>query len=76
MSDPSTSSASAAETIAKAAREAFEESQLVQVSERNVALKAIREVLESAKDEIISANQKDMEVRSLISHLHHPHKLK
>ncbi|WWC87113.1 glutamate-5-semialdehyde dehydrogenase [Kwoniella dendrophila CBS 6074] len=63
MSDPSSSSSSsnAAESIAKAAREAFEQSQLVDVSERDLALKAIREVLEGKKDEVLKANKEDME---------------
>ncbi|WRT64938.1 glutamate-5-semialdehyde dehydrogenase [Kwoniella shivajii] len=62
MSDPSSSSSSnAAESIAKAAREAFEQSQLVDVSERDLALKAIREVLEGKKDEVLAANKEDME---------------
>ncbi|WVQ77558.1 glutamate-5-semialdehyde dehydrogenase [Cryptococcus sp. DSM 104548] len=55
------SSTSNAESIAIAARKAFEASQLVDHSERNVALNAIREVLEAHKDEVLDANKKDME---------------
>ena len=61
MSEGSGSSTSA-EGIAISARRAFEASQLVNVSERNVALEAIRSKLEQAKDEVLSANKKDMEV--------------
>ncbi|WWD20424.1 glutamate-5-semialdehyde dehydrogenase [Kwoniella shandongensis] len=62
MSDPSSSSSIGnAESIARAARRAFEESQLVATSERDVALKAIRDTLEAAKEEVIVANKKDME---------------
>lgn len=61
MSGPS-SSASAAETIAIAARRAFEASQLVDPAERNVALGAIRDLLAEKKAEILEANQRDMEV--------------
>lgn len=63
MSEGSGSSTSA-EGIAISARRAFEASQLVDVSERNIALEAIRFKLEQAKDEVLSANKKDMEVRS------------
>ncbi len=52
-----------AETIARAARSAFEESQLVDPSERNVALEAIRRVLEESRDEVLAANKRDMQVR-------------
>ncbi|TYJ55089.1 glutamate-5-semialdehyde dehydrogenase [Cryptococcus floricola] len=55
------SSSSNAESIAVAARRAFEASQLVDPSERNVALYAIHEVLEAHKDEVVAANKKDME---------------
>jgi glutamate-5-semialdehyde dehydrogenase len=58
----SSSSSNAAESIAIAARRAFEASQLVEVSERDVALKAIRDKLEQAREEVIEANKKDMEV--------------
>jgi len=59
-------SSNAAEGIAKSAREAFEASQLVDVSERNIALQSIRKVLLERKDDVLVANKKDMEV-SLIS---------
>lgn len=55
-------SASSAECIAQAARRAFEESQLVDPSQRNVALMAIRTVLEQSRNEVIAANQRDMQV--------------
>jgi glutamate-5-semialdehyde dehydrogenase len=56
------SSSSSAESIAIAARRAFEASQLVNVSERNVALDAIRVKLEQSRDAVLAANKKDMEV--------------
>ena len=62
MTDASSSSNNAAEGIARSAREAFEASQLVDVSERNIALSAIRRVLEEHKAEVLDANKKDMEV--------------
>ena len=55
-------SSNAAEGIAKSARLAFEASQLVDVSERNVALQTIRKVLEQRREDILVANKKDMEV--------------
>lgn len=72
MADSTASASnSGAESIAIAARRAFEASQLVDPSERDVALKAIRETLQAAKDEILAANKKDMEVSVLLK-LHHP----
>lgn len=61
------SSSSAAETIARAAKEAFDESQTrlsgPHADEiRNAALESIRKALEEAKEEIRAANEKDMEV--------------
>jgi glutamate-5-semialdehyde dehydrogenase len=50
-----------AESIAKAARAAFEASQLVDPSERDVALSAIRSAIASARDEVLAANKLDME---------------
>ncbi|KAL1413407.1 glutamate-5-semialdehyde dehydrogenase [Vanrija albida] len=50
-----------AEQIAIAARRAFEASQLVAPSERDVALASIREALTTARDEVLAANAKDME---------------
>lgn len=61
MTEASTSS-SPAEGIAKAARSAFEASQLVDPSERNIALRAIRKVLEENKDDVLQANAQDMEL--------------
>lgn len=57
------SSSSPAEGIALAARRAFEASQLVDPSERNIALEAIRRVLQEKKAEVLEANKKDMEVK-------------
>ena len=51
-----------AESIAKAARRAFEASQLIDPSERDTALKAIRQVLEESRDDVLAANKQDMEV--------------
>lgn len=64
-SSSSSSSTNVAESIALAARRAFEASQLVDVSERDVALKAIREKLESSREEVLAANKQDMEVGSI-----------
>lgn len=55
-------SSNAAEGIARSARQAFEASQLVDVSERNVALQAIRKVLEQKREDVLAANKKDMDV--------------
>ena len=52
----------AAEQIAKSAKEAFEESQLIDPSERVLALKAIKNELESLRPEIYAANQADLQV--------------
>lgn len=60
------SSTSPAETIAKAAREAFEASQLVDAERRNDALRSIRDVLQENKDAVLAANEKDMEVSSAV----------
>jgi glutamate-5-semialdehyde dehydrogenase len=60
----SSSSHNAAEGIARAARQAFEASQLVPVEQRNVALEAIRKVLEENRADVLAANKKDMEVSS------------
>lgn len=62
---PSSNGLSGAEGIAIAARRAFESSQLVDPEERNVALEAIKEVLQEKKDEILIANKKDMDVSTL-----------
>jgi glutamate-5-semialdehyde dehydrogenase len=60
MSD--SSSSSSAEKIAIDARRAFEASQLVDVSERNIALDAIRAKLEQSREAVLQANKKDMDV--------------
>lgn len=64
MSQASTSAAvpTSAEDIAIAARRAFEASQLVDPSERNVALESIRRVLEEKKEDVLQANKRDMDV--------------
>jgi glutamate-5-semialdehyde dehydrogenase len=56
MSSPS------AEQIARAAKSAFEKSQLIPASERITALQAIRKELEAHKDEILAANAEDLKV--------------
>ncbi|KAF9531694.1 gamma-glutamyl phosphate reductase [Crepidotus variabilis] len=50
------------EKIAKAAKSAFEESQLISSGERVKALKSIREQLAIQKDEILAANVEDLKV--------------
>ncbi|OCH84059.1 gamma-glutamyl phosphate reductase [Obba rivulosa] len=50
-----------AEVVAKAAKAAFEASQLIPSSERVKALCSMRAELEAAKDEILAANRKDLE---------------
>lgn len=50
-----------AESIAIAARRAFEASQLVDPAERDTALASIRDAIASARDEVLAANKKDME---------------
>ncbi|KAJ7763660.1 gamma-glutamyl phosphate reductase [Mycena maculata] len=52
---------SSAEEIAKAAKVAFEDSQLVPSAERVNALRHIREALQSNKNEILAANRQDLE---------------
>jgi glutamate-5-semialdehyde dehydrogenase len=52
-----------AEVIAKAAKTAFETSQLIPVSERINALNAIRKELDANKAEILAANREDLQVR-------------
>ncbi|KAJ6475724.1 gamma-glutamyl phosphate reductase [Mycena vitilis] len=49
-----------AEEIAKAAKAAFEDSQLIPSEDRVVALHRIREALESNKAEILAANKEDL----------------
>ena len=57
------SDTSAAEAIAKAAKTAFEASQLIPTSERVRALHEIRNELEASKASILAANKEDMDVR-------------
>ena len=59
---------SSAEEIAKAAKSAFEKSQLVPGSERVSALHAIRRELEAHKDEILAANAEDVKVSEKLFH--------
>ena len=66
----STQAPTSPEEIALAARRAFEASQLVEPSERNVALGAIRRVLEERKGEVLEANKRDMEVCCSVCSLH------
>ncbi|OJT06047.1 hypothetical protein TRAPUB_3101 [Trametes pubescens] len=51
-----------AQTIAKAAKAAFEASQLIASSERVTALQEIRKELDAAKDAILAANRIDLQV--------------
>jgi glutamate-5-semialdehyde dehydrogenase len=53
---------SSAEEIAKAAKSAFEDSQLIPSAERVTALQNIREALASKKAEILAANKEDLKV--------------
>lgn len=57
----SSNDTSAATTIARAAKAAFEASQLVPSSERVRALSEIRKELENAKAEILDANRRDLQ---------------
>lgn len=52
----------AATGIAKAAKAAFEASQLIPSSERVRALHALRDELVSARADILAANRRDLEV--------------
>lgn len=52
------------ETIAKAARAAFEASQFIDSAERTHALHQIRQELEAGKDSILQANGEDITVRA------------
>ena len=58
---------STTEQIAKAAKAAFDASQLIDASERVKALYAIKEELEGMKEEIREANVKDLEVCERVS---------
>lgn len=51
-----------AQTIAKAAKVAFEASQLIAPAERVTALQEIRRELDAAKDAILASNRVDLEV--------------
>lgn len=53
----------AAEEIAKAAKAAFEESQLLPTAVKTDALAKIKQQLEADKAEILAANKRDMEVQ-------------
>jgi gamma-glutamyl phosphate reductase len=59
----SSSTAPSAEVIAQSARSAFETSQLLDASERDDALFKIRDLLLARRDDILAANQKDLDVR-------------
>lgn len=63
----SASGSNPALTIAKAAKAGFQASQLIPASERVVALHEIRKELEAAKQDILAANKKDLEVRISLS---------
>ncbi len=56
---------SSAEDIAKAAKVAFEASQLIPSDQRISALHAIKRELEAKKEDILSANKEDLQVRFL-----------
>merc|ERR1711939_285617 len=62
MSAASTSSGGSAEAVARAAKEAFDSSQVLDASERMRALEAVRRGLVEAKDEVLAANAKDLEL--------------
>jgi glutamate-5-semialdehyde dehydrogenase len=68
VNEASTSTSSPAEQIARAARAAFDASQLIDAAERDAALEAIRKELEDSKDEILAANARDMEVGYRVLH--------
>lgn len=64
----STLSDSSAQDIAKAAKSAFNQSQLLDAEQRVKALHEISDALEAAKAEILAANQEDLKVGNLILH--------
>ena len=66
----SSGAAGSAQSIAIAARHAFEASQLVDPTQRNVALQSIHSVLVKRKEEVLVANKQDMEVRRCLDHLY------
>lgn len=53
---------SSAETVARAGKEAFDASQLLDASERTKALLAIQRGLTEAKQDILAANARDVQV--------------
>jgi glutamate-5-semialdehyde dehydrogenase len=59
----SSSTSSSASDIAKAAKQAFEASQLIPSSERINALNGIKRELDVSKQDILAANRDDLEVR-------------
>jgi len=59
-----------AEEIAKAAKAAFEESQLLPTAVRTDALAKIKQQLEANKAEILAANKQDIEVHHHFSFQH------
>lgn len=62
----SATSSNSAESIARAAKAAFEASQLIPSSERVLALHEIRKELEAAKEDILAANKQDLEVHTVV----------
>lgn len=52
---------SSAEQIARAAKEAYESSQLIDASQRNGVLSDIQSRLQACKEEVLAANAKDLE---------------
>ena len=66
------SQTSSATEIAKAAKAAFEASQLIDSSERVQALQLIKTELEDLREEIYAANKEDLVVSSLrLSSIHY-----
>jgi glutamate-5-semialdehyde dehydrogenase len=53
---------SIASDIAKAAKQAFEASQLIPSPQRIIALNAIKDELDASKQDILAANRQDLEV--------------
>lgn len=62
VSNMSSKGSTSAESIAKAAKTAFEQSQLIPSQERITALHSIRDVLQANKAEIMAANKEDLKV--------------
>jgi len=61
MSDADASGSSLAKQIAQQAKSAFEASQILESNDRLFALRALRTALELAKQDILQANDKDVE---------------